>query len=457
MDTTPFAQFLVEYAPLFSPYRTRLKQATSLVALVGAAWHFARAVAVRLLAEELQARGHAFEGGVQCPVCGRIMQNKGFKPRKMLTLVGWVTWTRRIRTCCPTCAVGQYVPSDEALGIVPFQKTSWEVQRLACLLAVVTPFAVARELLCELTGVQLCAQTLWNWVQEWGGQAMTQLQDDLAALTRGTLPDEEPMTADEHALPLVFGADGVMVSFRPTSGTPQGTPQWREVKVGVFARLSHTVTKTGQPVCRLLHRRVVAVLGDIDALQPRLWAEALRQGILTTTCVVWLSDGGRGFWRLFREHFASYAEGILDFYHAAQNLWKGAKAWLDGRTTQAQTWFRTARHRLRHGDADTVLDDLTAALELEDLPAAARQTLSNLVEYLTTHRAHIEYARWKEAGIPIGSGMVESACKWLIQQRFKGVGMRWSEDGFNHLLHLRLLWANDRFDTLFGFEGYPPI
>ncbi|PZU96879.1 MAG: ISKra4 family transposase, partial [Leptolyngbya sp.] len=40
-------------------------------------------------------------------------------------------------------------------------------------------------------------------------------------------------------------------------------------------------------------------------------------------------------------------------------------------------------------------------------------------------------------------------CKWLIQQRFKGVGMRWSEDGFNHLLLLRLAWANHRFDDLF--------
>ncbi len=45
--------------------------------------------------------------------------------------------------------------------------------------------------------------------------------------------------------------------------------------------------------------------------------------------------------------------------------------------------------------------------------------------------------------------MVESACKWLIQQRFKGVGMRWSEDGFNHLLHLRLAWVNGTFEALF--------
>jgi len=36
--------------------------------------------------------------------------------------------------------------------------------------------------------------------------------------------------------------------------------------------------------------------------------------------------------------------------------------------------------------------------------------------------------------------------KWLIQQPFKGVGMRWSEPGFNHLLHLRLAWVNGRFD-----------
>src|SRR5262249_26079513 len=53
-------------------------------------------------------------------------------------------------------------------------------------------------------------------------------------------------------------------------------------------------------------------------------------------------------------------------------------------------------------------------------------------------------------GLPLGSGMVESACKWLLQQRFKGVGMRWSEDGFNHLLHLRLAWVNGRFEALFG-------
>jgi hypothetical protein len=51
--------------------------------------------------------------------------------------------------------------------------------------------------------------------------------------------------------------------------------------------------------------------------------------------------------------------------------------------------------------------------------------------------------------------MVESACQWRIQQRFKGVGMRWSEDGFTHLVHLRLAWVNGRFEALFGLAQSP--
>ena len=65
------------------------------------------------------------------------------------------------------------------------------------------------------------------------------------------------------------------------------------------------------------------------------------------------------------------------------------------------------------------------------------------------------YDMYKDLGLPLGSGMVESACKWLIQQRFKGVGMRWSEEGFNHLLHLRLAWVNGRFEALFGLALSP--
>ena len=277
----------------------------------------------------------------------------------------------------------------------------------------------------------------------------------LEALGEGDLPQEEALTQATKILPLLIGADGVMAPFRPKAGNPKGKTVWREVKVGVLARLGERVTQAGQRGTQLRQRRLVAVLGDMEAFAPRLWLEAVRQGIRSSQQVVWLSDGGRGLWRLFDERFAKYATGILDFYHAAQNLWQGAMCWLDGHTWQAHNWFTKTRRLLRQGKANQVMADIEAALALEGLPPSAHQRLSTLYNYLVKHRDHIDYAKFKELGLPIGSGIVESACKWLIQQRFKGVGMRWSEDGFNHLLHLRLAWVNGRFDDLLPL-AHPP-
>jgi hypothetical protein len=122
----------------------------------------------------------------------------------------------------------------------------------------------------------------------------------------------------------------------------------------------------------------VAVLGDIERLKPRLWLEALRQDILRAPQVVWLSDGGRGLWRLVEEHCSASATGLWDVYPAAQHLWKSAAAWLDGRTTKAQRWFSWARHRRRHGHPDGVLADLAEALDVEGLPNTARHTLTTV-------------------------------------------------------------------------------
>jgi hypothetical protein len=207
---------------------------------------------------------------------------------------------------------------------------------------------------------------------------MAHLQEELDAVAGGQALTPEPLPAEQAALPLVRGADGVMVPFRPAAGTPRGKRRWREVKVGVLTRLGRHRTRTGQVVTRLAQRRLVAVLGDIDALKPRLWLEALRQGSPHAPQVIWLSDGGRGWWRLCEEQFAGYATGIWDFYHAAQNLWKSAAAWLDGRTTQARRGFGWARHRLRHGQPDGGLADLAEAWEIEGLPDTARDTLATV-------------------------------------------------------------------------------
>lgn len=432
-----------------------IEEAHTLTQLILAVWPLARALATHIVEHVLAERARRPTSWPPCPVCGTGLRSKGFASRQMMSLFGPIHWRRRVGRCPRGCDIPQVAPLDDTLGVQPHQRTSGEMQSLGCVLAVFVSFATAARLLGWYCGGAVSPRAVWCWVQAAGAQAMEGLQEALAAVTQGHEPPPEPLTAEQAALPLALGADGVMVPFRPNAGAPQGKIRWREVKVGVLARLGQHRTRTGQVVTRLTQRRLVAVLGDIEALKPRLWLEALHQGIGRAPQVVWLSDGGRGLWRLFEEQFAGYATGVLDFYHAAQNLWKAAAAWLDGRTTQARRWFTWARHRLRHRMPDGVLADLAEALDVEGLPATARDTLTTVYAYLERHREHLDYAKYKELGLPLGSGMVESACKWLIQQRFKGVGMRWSEDGFNHLLHLRLAWVNGRYEALFGLTLSP--
>ncbi|MBI4768911.1 MAG: ISKra4 family transposase [Chloroflexi bacterium] len=423
--------------------------------MILAAWRLARVLAVGVVEQVLRQRAQRPTAWPPCPHCGRRLHSKGFLPRQITSLLGVIRWERRVGRCPRGCAIGQIALLDDELGLAPHQRTSVELKQVACALAVFVPFETAAVLLDRLTAVTVSPAAIWDWVKEVGQQAMARLRRELEQLAAGQSPALEPLDEKTAAQPLLIGADGVMVPFRPEGGQPRGRVIWREIKVAILARLGRRTPRVGQEVPHLERRRLVAVLGDMDALRPRLWLEALRQGILSAKQVAWLSDGGRGLWGLFATCFAGYAQGILDFYHASQNLWKGAAAWLDGRTQAAREWFVAARHRLRHGQTDAVLQDIAAALELDGLPASARDTLTNLYAYLNKHRDHLNYEKFKEPGLPIGSGLVESACKWLIQQRFKGVGMRWSEDGFNHLLHLRLAWVNGRFDDLFPLEPSP--
>lgn len=448
-------QSIAQSDPYLQEMIEKIKNASSLAMLVLGALQLGRIVAVKVVEEILNERGQAPTEWSLCSKCGTKLESKGLASREMLTLIGLIKWWRRRGGCPKGCKIGQLVPLDEELGLTAYQKTSLEVKWLACALAVFVPFEIASVLFGLLTGVKVCPKSIWGWVQESGQRAMVQLTTQLAEMEQGVLPAEEALETATKVLPLLIGADGVMVPFRPEAGTPKGKTVWREVKVGVLARLGQRVTKAGQRVPHLTQRRLVAVLGDIGTFKARLWLAAVQQGVLSSQRVVWLSDGGRGFWRLFDECFAQYATGVLDFYHAAQNLWKGSKAWLDGRTQRSRDWFTKARRRLRRGKANKVMADIEAALALEGLPPSAYQSLTNLYHYLDKHRNHIDYATFKKLGLPIGSGIVESACKWLIQQRFKGVGMRWSEDGFNHLLHLRLAWVNGRFDDLFPLTAPP--
>jgi hypothetical protein len=429
----------------------KLQKSVTLASLVLVAWQIGLWFARALVNHHLNERAQLPQSWGNCRQCGSRLESKGFVNRRMLTLVGWVEWRRRVGRCPNRCAGSHDAPFDAVLGIVPYQQTSIELVRLGCLLAVFLPFELAVQLLSQLCGICVSDDTVWQWVQQFGRQAMQQLNRELDNLHQGIEPAMESMDPTLMELPLVMAADGVSVPFRAQAGTPKGKIRFQEVKIALLARLQSIQTRSAQARTRLEQRRLVAVLGNIEALQGRLQLEALRQGITNAPQVVWISDGARGFWQLFKQHFAGIAIGILDFYHAAQQLWEAADAYGNTLPTRTpQQWFERLRHQLRQGYVHRIVQELGDLLKYPSTPTSAKPVLKRVRQYLSKHLAHLQYRQFKKQGFPIGSGMVESACKWLIEQRFKGTGMRWSEAGFNHLLHLRLAWVNERFDPLFA-------
>lgn len=312
------------------------------------------------------------------------------------------------------------------------------------------PYDLSSWMLSQWSGLSVSASTLWNWVQLMGSKAQQDLEAQLVTQESGKQAPYESISEALAALPLAISADGVMVPFRPTPSTAKGKVQWREVKVAILARLGTRVTRANKVVPQLLRRRLVAVLGDIDEFIPLLQLEAHKQAFEDAPNVIWLSDGGRGFWRVYRTLFSHCAVAVLDFYHAAGHLARATQAmFADSRSAQAQAWFRRWRHLLRHGKHLQVLRTLTVLIHTGLFTGKSFTTLLQVQAYFQRHHRHIRYRYFEQQQIPLGSGMVESACKWLIQQRFKGVGMRWSENGFEHLLILRVAWVNERFDSLF--------
>jgi hypothetical protein len=81
-------------------------------------------------------------------------------------------------------------------------------------------------------------------------------------------------------------------------------------------------------------------------------------------------------------------------------------------------------------------------------PAAAEAARSATLAYLRARRDQIDYARFRRLGLPIGSGMVESAHTTVVQQRLKGAGMHWARPSVDTMLALRCAACNDRWAEL---------
>jgi len=159
--------------------------------------------------------------------------------------------------------------------------------------------------------------------------------------------------------------------------------------------------------------------------------------------LVKLADGPKDNWSYLSTELPEGVE-LVDFYHAAEQLKDAFDAAYGENSPAALAQFEKCRHRLRH-EAEGVEKVIRALVYLRK-KHPRRERIRQVLKYFRRHRRRMRYAEAAAAKLPIGSGVVEAACKTLVTQRMKRSGMRWRHEGGQAILTLRALVQSERFD-----------
>jgi hypothetical protein len=153
-----------------------------------------------------------------------------------------------------------------------------------------------------------------------------------------------------------------------------------------------------------------------------------------------IADGAASNWRFLEQHTERQ---LIDFFHTTEYVGKIAQALYPQRHAEAQRgqWQQEHCTQLKHDpDAlDVLIGEAARLAQRRSLAQKVRDDVLSAWTYLTTHRHQMDYPAFTAAGLPIGSGVTEAACKTLVKQRLCASGMRWKTKGAKIVLSLRAL------------------
>ncbi len=225
---------------------------------------------------------------------------------------------------------------------------------------------------------------------------------------------------------------------------------WHEVKVAtVYPKASRCKTSRGRP--KLTDKGYFATLDNAAEFGWALRAVGRAWGLQDARRVVCMGDGSPWIWNLADMHFPEATE-IVDFYHAAEHVWDTAEALWGDRDTcvAARAWARRYCKYLKRGRIDLVIAAIERGLSQREAVVTDKQAKSarlNLA-YFQRNRLRMRYGRFRQMKLPISTGAVEGACKFVVQSRFKRPGSRWSRPGLANMLALKLMRLNQRWELL---------
>src|SRR3954470_13460003 len=170
--------------------------------------------------------------------------------------------------------------------------------------------------------------------------------------------------------------------------------------------------------------------------------------------VIFLSDGERALHDRQGEYLPEKAICILDLFHVMERLWKVARCLFDEATQKraAHQWVEERLKRLLEGRVDAVIRGMRYQATQRGLKGPKRKAVRDAADYLERNRDRMKYDEYLAAGYPIGSGVVEGACRHLVKDRLERTGMRWLPSGAQAMLDLRATYLNGDWDAFWSFH-----
>ena len=376
---------------------------------------------------ELVSEADAARERPACGRCGRGMSRRGRRPLRALSRLGWLRVERTGWTC--GCRPGVAFPLDAELGVRGRDgpRATAGALRALGLLAAEVSFERAAELARSLLFLEVGAKRVER-AARWLGERMAEA--DAAAEARSA-----------PAAAMCVGVDGTGVPARPseTAGRAgkDGRATTREAKVAVFGVLG------GDGRVAPARRSAAvdsAAARDADpepsAFARRLRTAAAASGFDAANRRAALGDGARWIWNAVEEALPGCV-GIVDLRHAQEHLWEVGRALFGDGADLCAAWSRKWCAALSEGRLDAVL------AELRGRPGDVARRCAR---YMETNRERMRYPEFRAMGLPVGSGVVESACGAVVADRLKRGGMRWTVAGANAMLALRCWTLDGRLD-----------
>ena len=162
--------------------------------------------------------------------------------------------------------------------------------------------------------------------------------------------------------------------------------------------------------------------------------------------VVAIMDGETKL-RDLQEQKIGRAVGILDIWHVTEYLWKLAYCFHSEGSEEAEAFVETYLRKLLDGKVGRVIGGIRQMATKRRLSKRRREKVEQYLNYFAQRCEHMKYDEYLAAGYPIGSGVVEGACRHLVKDRMEQSGMRWRIDGAQAVLSLRAIYLNDDWDA----------